>query len=88
MAEMAQMKASLEQIAAGCRGDERADCPILSRLSGDSAAHRPAPPATKAPKARSRKTERTEARQPDCHEHAGLSAWMQGVRQAGTAEHA
>jgi MerR family copper efflux transcriptional regulator len=87
MAEMAQMKASLERIAAGCQGDERADCPILSQLSGDAAPHRLAPPAPKAPKQRI-KTERTETRQPECHEHAGLSAWMQGLRQAGTAGHA
>jgi Cu(I)-responsive transcriptional regulator len=88
MAEMARMKESLEQIAAACRGDERADCSILSGLSGDSAAHQSAAPVSKAPKERNRKTKRTEARQPECHQHAGLSAWMQGLRQAGTAEHA
>lgn len=88
MAEMAQMKASLEQIADGCKGDERADCPILSRLSGDAAAHRAAAPQTKPGHARSRKTARTEGRPSERHEHFGLSAWMHGLRQAGTAEHA
>lgn len=88
MAEMAQMKASLEHIAAGCRGDERSDCPILSQLAGDAAPHRRPEPRSKAPKERSRETHGNEPRQPESHEHAGLSAWMKGLRHAGTAEHA
>lgn len=87
MATMARMKASLERIAAGCQGDERADCPILNELSGYTAPHRPTVPQSKAPKDRSRTMERTQPRQPERHEHAGLSAWMYGLRQASTAEH-
>lgn len=88
MAEMAQTKASLERIAAGCQGDERADCPILSRLSGDTAARPLAAPPPKVPKEASRKAERTETRQTECPQHAGLSTWMQGLRQVSAAEHA
>ena len=36
MAELASMKASLEQLASRCPGDETAHCPILSELSGDA----------------------------------------------------
>ncbi len=39
MAELAQMKSTLQGLAACCHGDERPDCPILDEL----AAH-PAPP--------------------------------------------
>ena len=33
MAEMAQLKRTLEQLAACCQGDHRPDCPILDELS-------------------------------------------------------
>ena len=36
MAELATMRASLEEIATRCPGDESAQCPILSKLSGDA----------------------------------------------------
>lgn len=88
LAEMAQMKASLERIAEGCQGDERADCPILSRLSGETAAHRLAAPPPKVPKEISRKAQRNETPQTERHKYAGLSTWMQGLRQVGAAEHA
>lgn len=40
IAEMAEMAATLEDLAAGCSGDSRPDCPILADLeeSGDSPA--------------------------------------------------
>jgi Cu(I)-responsive transcriptional regulator len=34
IAELQAMKATLEQLAAHCHGDERPDCPILDRLEG------------------------------------------------------
>jgi Cu(I)-responsive transcriptional regulator len=34
--EMQTMKATLEHLAASCRGDERPDCPILNRLASAS----------------------------------------------------
>jgi hypothetical protein len=82
MAEMAQMKATLERIASDCHGDQRADCPILSRLAGDAAAPTAPAPAPVAPKrsagkasvaARSQRMPQVPA------PHAGLSAWMQGL---------
>jgi Cu(I)-responsive transcriptional regulator len=88
MAEMAQMKASLERIAAGCQGDDQAHCPILSQLSGDAAAQPPAAPEPKASRRRSRTGDRPVTKQPECHEHDGLSVWMQGLRPARTPEHA
>jgi MerR family transcriptional regulator, copper efflux regulator len=88
MAEMAQMKASLERIAAGCRGDERADCPILSQLSGDAAAQPPAAPKPRATHRPGRTADRPASRQPERHDLGGLSAWMHGLRQTGTTQHA
>lgn len=91
VAEMTQMKASLEQIADRCRGDERTDCPILTKLSGDAAAQRTAVPAPAQPRASIRPlraADRAAARQGQSQGHAGLAAWMHGVRQAGMAEYA
>ena len=76
MAEMAQMKATLEQVAAGCQGDEQADCPILQRLSGNAAAHRPATLQPQAAAPPRRTGDRTAARAPERQDHAGLSAWI------------
>ncbi|HSI59154.1 MAG TPA: Cu(I)-responsive transcriptional regulator [Ideonella sp.] len=45
MARMAEMKRALEHLAAGCHGDQRADCPILD----DLATSPPAPPAPRPP---------------------------------------
>jgi MerR family copper efflux transcriptional regulator len=88
MAEMAQMKASLEQIALGCRGDDRADCPILTSLSGDAVAHRPSAPTAKPAPQRSRPLQRPAQPKAERHEHAGLSAWMQGLRPSAAGDHA
>lgn len=88
MAEMAQMKAALEQVAAGCQGDEQADCPILKRLSGNAAVHRPAAPQPKASAKPRRAGDHPATRQPERQDHTGLSAWMQGLRHASTAAHA
>lgn len=84
MAEMAQMKAALEAISAECQGDERADCPILSKLSGGAGGYRPASAPKAAPK-RGRTAERAERPKPGRHDHEGLAAWMHGLQRAGTA---
>jgi Cu(I)-responsive transcriptional regulator len=84
MAEMAQMKAALEQIAAACHGDHRADCPILDTLSRDATATVPAPKPVPSPP-RADKTRRRDATPP---EHGSLMAWMHGLRPAGATGHA
>jgi MerR family copper efflux transcriptional regulator len=68
MSEMAQMKAALEPLAAGCQGDHRAECPILSKLSGD-AAPMAAGPASNA-KARTRTRGAAEAPKTHGQDHA------------------
>jgi MerR family copper efflux transcriptional regulator len=87
MAEMARMKASLAQIEAGCQGDERTDCPILSRLSGGAADRQPPAPPPVAARARSRKAERGAPAQAGRPDHAGLSAWMRDLGRQPTAGH-
>jgi hypothetical protein len=78
MAEMAAMKAALEQIAVDCKGDDGSDCEILSKLSGGAAGQkRAAPPkaATKAPK----------TAQLEWRDASELTAWMYGPRHDGKA---
>lgn len=96
MQEMAQMKATLERLATGCHGDQRADCPILDELS-NRAAVAPAPPAGKAaPQAlraltkaaanqprRSAPSAAAQAARPD---HDGLVAWMRSLHRAASME--
>jgi Cu(I)-responsive transcriptional regulator len=78
MAEMARMKAVLERVASGCQGDDRADCPILSKLSacqGPLPATRPA--VARVPNARGNARERAL---PVPSDHvSGLTAWMHGL---------
>jgi len=87
MAEMARMKASLEQVASACRGDDRAECPILGKLSIDKA---PVPAAHCAPtrtlKSPGEARERV-ATVPGDHV-SGLTAWMQGLNRVAPARHA
>lgn len=84
MAEMAGMKAALQHLAQGCHGDERPDCPILGRLSGESAA--PAPLAKAAP-ARPRRAPRPAGHREDSSPHGGLMAWMQGLNRGAASGH-
>ena len=50
MAELAGMKAALEDIVSGCPGDHTTDCPILSKLAGSAAPTAlPSPPAQRRP---------------------------------------
>jgi Cu(I)-responsive transcriptional regulator len=47
MAELAQMKGTLQRLAACCHGDERPDCPILDELADETPAAPPAAPAVR-----------------------------------------
>ena len=84
MHEMAQMKAALEKLAAGCRGDHRAECPILDELSDNAApiAAAPTPRRTRTAQPAPRPTATS-----DRPVHAGLMAWMHGVGRGGAVEH-
>jgi Cu(I)-responsive transcriptional regulator len=79
MAELASMKASLEEIATRCPGDDTAHCPILSKLSGDAQAA----PSLSQPRQRSTaarpRTHSVIARR-DVPSYAGLVAWSQASR--------
>lgn len=87
MAEMARMKATLQEIADGCEGDDRADCPILSKLSGGTAGQGLAPAPGKTPAKRSAKPARAQAPKREEYEHGGLVAWMQNLhREQGAAQ--
>jgi len=86
MSDMAQMKASLEQISMGCHGDDRPDCPILRKLS-DGAAIGAWLPAAKAPSKVS-PSEGADDGTADAPAHAALSAWMHGMNSRAWAEHA
>jgi MerR family copper efflux transcriptional regulator len=86
IAELAGMKAALEQIASSCPGDDTADCPILSKLSGSAA-----PPALSSegrhrqqapPSARGRLLPARRA----AASYAGLLAWSQTLK-GGLAAH-
>jgi Cu(I)-responsive transcriptional regulator len=86
MSEMAQMKASLEQISKGCHGDDRPDCPILRKLS-DGAAIGAWMPAAKAP-SKGSSAKGTDAGTASAAAHAALLAWMHGTNSRACAEHA
>ena len=79
MAELASMKASLEQIVSSFPGDDRADCPILSKL--DCAA-----PATLSNERRQRPMP-AHAR-PEAPSYAGLAAWSRALNGGLAAQHA
>ena len=87
MAELASMKASLEEIATRCPGDETAECPILSKLSGDAAAPPPATQLTESQHSREPRTRRTSA-PAEVRSYAGLVAWSQALNGGLTAHHA
>jgi len=88
MAELASMKAALEQIAASCPGDHTPDCPILSKLSGSAAP--PALSSERRPRptpAHTRALSRVPARR-EAPVYAGLLAWSRGLNGALAAQHA
>ena len=79
MAELASMKASLEQIMSSFPGDDRADCPILSKL--DCAA-----PATLSHEHRQR-TNASAARR-EAPSYVRLAAWSRALNGGFAAQHA
>jgi Cu(I)-responsive transcriptional regulator len=83
MAEMAEMKTALQQLAQGCHGDERPDCPILGQLAGAAAppAHGPKPPPATRP-TRPGRAVRAASQRDDSTAHGGLMAWMQGLNRS------
>lgn len=87
MVELASMKASLEQMASRCPGDATAQCPILSKLSGD------AEPATLPSQARQQpvsvrvRASGVGARR-EVPSYAGLVAWSQALKGGLTAHQA
>jgi Cu(I)-responsive transcriptional regulator len=82
IAEMAQMKVALQEIADGCEGDDRADCPILSKLSGGTAGHGSDATSKRTTGKRSAKSVRAQPAKRQGYEHGGLVAWMQSVHRA------
>jgi Cu(I)-responsive transcriptional regulator len=86
MVELAQMKAALAAVAAGCHGDERSDCPILATLGGKEAAALPAPQVK--PTRRPASAPREAVRPLERADHSALVAWMQGVQRVPMAEYA
>jgi Cu(I)-responsive transcriptional regulator len=87
MAELASMKAALEQIVSICPGDHTSDCPILSRLSGSAEpAALPSQPRQRPPTIRAR-AHGVAARR-EVPSYAGLLAWSRAVNGSLTAHHA
>ncbi|MCW5658808.1 MAG: Cu(I)-responsive transcriptional regulator [Burkholderiaceae bacterium] len=83
MAEMAQMKAALQEIADGCEGDDRADCPILSKLSGGAAGQGSGAGLERTTGKRgARPVRAAHPAKPQGFEHGGLVAWMRSVHRA------
>jgi hypothetical protein len=44
IADLQQMQATLRQLASGCHGDDRPECPILDELAARAGAQAPAGP--------------------------------------------
>jgi Cu(I)-responsive transcriptional regulator len=82
MQELAQMKAALERLAAGCHGDDRASCPILEALA------RPGAPASVAPAAPRKTKSRDAAKAIPQPASLGLDAWMHKLTRIVAAQHA
>jgi Cu(I)-responsive transcriptional regulator len=84
MAEMAEMKAALQQLSHGCHGDDRPECPILGQLSGEAEAPPTRPLAGPASKStRPARAARSAGRRDDST--GGLMAWMHGLNRSATA---
>ena len=87
MAELAGMKAALEEIVSSCPGDHTVDCPILTKLSGSAAPaalsseRRQRPPTIRA------RAHGVAARR-EVPSYAGLLAWSQAVKGGLTAHQA
>jgi len=87
LAELAGMKAALEQIVAGCPGDHTSDCPILTKLSANAA------PAALSSERQQRQVparghgRRVPARR-ESTSYAGLLAWSQTLKGGLAVHHA
>jgi MerR family copper efflux transcriptional regulator len=79
MTELAGMKAALEQIASSCPGDDTADCPILTKLSGSAAPAALSSERRQRPVPASAHSRRVPA-QRDPASYAGLLAWSQTLK--------
>ena len=80
VAQLARMNTSLEQIVWSCPGDDRADCPILSKLSDH------ATPAALSNERRQRSTPaRTRREAPS---YVSLAAWSRALNGGFAAQHA
>lgn len=86
--ELDQMRRTLEQLVAQCRGDHSAHCAILDKLA-DAAAPAPAPGVQRARRAlkearpgerRPRASERPKPAATPVLPHAGLAAWTRSFR--------
>jgi MerR family transcriptional regulator, copper efflux regulator len=87
MAELASMKAALEQIASSCPGDHTADCPILTQLSANAAPAALSSGRRQPPVPASARGRRVPAhREPTSY--AGLLAWSHTLKSGLTAIHA
>ena len=85
LAELASMKAALEQIVTSCPGDHTAECPILSKLSGSAA------PIALLSERRQRQIPARAQRRAlpaprEAASYAGLVAWSQALN-GGVAGH-
>jgi len=87
MAELTGMKTSLEQIVSSCPGDDTANCPILSKLSGSVA-----PAALSSERRQPSIAKRAHVRrvpgQREPSPYAGLLAWSQTLNGGLAARHA
>ena len=87
MAELASMKAALEQIASSCPGDHTADCPILTKLSGNAA-----PAALSRERLQRQVPASANGRRVPAHRepasYAGLLAWSQTLKGVVAGYHA
>ena len=86
IAELAGMKAALEQIAASCPGDHTSDCPILTKLSANAA-----PAALSSERRQRQMPARAHGRVPAHREstsYAGLLAWSQTLKGGLAVHHA
>jgi len=86
IAELASMKAALEQIASGCPGDHTSDCPILTKLSGNAAPA--ALSGERQPQVRATAHSRRVPVQRVAASYAGLLAWSQTLKGGLAAHHA
>jgi MerR family copper efflux transcriptional regulator len=87
MSELASMKALLEQIVSDCPGDDTADCPILTKLSGSTAGAALSSERRQRPTPARAHGRRVPAPR-EAASYAGLLAWSQTLNSGLAAHHA